>query len=311
MLNDLTFKKLFVSEETKDITKHFLEDVAGIQVNAISLLSHQVYSIKKMANQKKENGILQTKVDLLVDLCNGQIATIELQNKAQDFFPERVLFYMAKGFMLSYDLVKSDTSKYHSLRSIYGVNIVNFRQHPSAITDEVMHYVLKNEKYNRTLKNHLTKSDLWTLVFFELPKIHEGSTPILKEWGSLFLKGTVSSQAPEYLKRAAAFIAFENLEEEERQLYINFNEREAIHQDELSWAENEGIEQGIKKTKIQFTEALLQKSYPIETIQELTGLGVEEIQKIQDGETMDLWKSGLNPTRDTVCVAFENLEEDF
>ena len=50
LLNDLTFKKLFVSEETKHITLHFLQDVIKLNVSQIELKPSEVYSAKKLSD---------------------------------------------------------------------------------------------------------------------------------------------------------------------------------------------------------------------------------------------------------------------
>ncbi|MGX7196893.1 Rpn family recombination-promoting nuclease/putative transposase [Enterococcus olivae] len=276
LMNDLTFKKLFASEETTEITRYFLNEVAGIDVKSVSLRPIEVYSAKKLANLVKENDILRTKVDLLVDFESGQLATIELQNKVQSFFAERSLFYMAKGYMTSYNEADA-ASKYSSLRSIYGINIVNFHQHPPEMTDEVMRYVLKNEKYNLTLRNNQTDSELWTLIFFELPKVNQRSTRLLQEWKALFLTGKVSKTAPEHLKRAAEFIAFENLGEEERQMYINFDEHEAIRHAELEGAKEQEREQVARN--------LLAMGLTLPQVSKATGLTREQILKIQKEST--------------------------
>ena len=279
LLNDLTFKKLFASEETKHITQHFLQDVIQLNVTQIELKPSEVYSAKKLSDLAKENDLERTRVDLLLHLEDKQVVTLELQNIKQAYFNQRALFYMAKAYVMTYNS-DNERSKYESLRSIYGVNILNFKLHPDDIPDAVIDYRFKNDKYNLTLQDKTFGHDLWTLIYFELPKVSASSDRLIQEWHSLFMTGTVSDEAPDYLKQAVAFINFENLDEEERAMYINFNEREAIRFAELDAAIQDGIEQGIERGTIMVAKNLMNNGMSIEMIMQVTGLNKEVLEAI-------------------------------
>ena len=122
----------------------------------------------------------RTRVDLLLHLDDKQVVTLELQNIKQTYFDQRALFYMATSYVMAYKS-DNDRSKYESLRSIYGVNILNFKWQPDAIPDGVIDYRLKNDKYTLTLKDRVFGYDLWTLVYFELPKVSASSDRLTQE----------------------------------------------------------------------------------------------------------------------------------
>ncbi|MFP4364865.1 MAG: Rpn family recombination-promoting nuclease/putative transposase [Spirochaetia bacterium] len=49
----------------------------------------------------------------------------------------------------------------------------------------------------------------------------------------------------------------------------------------IEGAREEGIEQGIEKGKMEDAQRMLEKDYPIQDIDEITGLSLEEIKKLR------------------------------
>ena len=103
---------------------------------------------------------------------------------------------------------------------------------------------------------------------FELPKVSALSERLIQEWHSLFMTDTVFDETPDYLKQAVIFIDFENLDAEERAMYINFNEREAIRFAELDAT----IQDGIERDTVMVAQNLMNNGMSIEMIMQVTGL---------------------------------------
>ena len=102
----------------------------------------------------------------------------------------------------------------------------------------------------------------------------------MQEWQTLFSTGKVSDEAPRHLQEAAEFIAFENLEEEERQMDINFDEHEAIRHAELEGALEQGVEQGEENKAIQVALNLLKMGVAVSQVSKATGLSIPALKKL-------------------------------
>lgn len=236
-------------------------DRNGFLIKDITLLNP--YHIDKM---KKENKLMYTQVDVLVELENGKKVTIELQNHRKEFFQQRSLYYLSKAYVLGYNDIRyqkhedyeGEDLRYSSLNGAMGLNFLNYTQFKDdnlplrlySLNDAQTHVPFVEE-------NH------FALYFIELGKHHYASGK-LKEWMMLLKNGENISKRLEFLENVYEPVKKlhmsleEELEAEAREkawqdhlatkyYYKNEGKREARREAE-KWAK-EKVEKEVKRTK--------------------------------------------------------------
>ena len=94
--NDVAFKKIFGSDEHKNITISFLNSILEYSGN------QKITDVQFLNTEQK--GILPDKKDNILDiLCTDQIGTkyiVEIQVAGMDEFDKRIVFYDAKTYAM-------------------------------------------------------------------------------------------------------------------------------------------------------------------------------------------------------------------
>ena len=62
--------------------------------------------------------------------------------------------------------------------------------------------------------------------------------------------------------------------------FVRYYDYEESHKQDLEASYDTGLEQGSKQKELEIARAMLNKKMNIETISEITGLSIEEIEKI-------------------------------
>jgi predicted transposase/invertase (TIGR01784 family) len=293
---DYAFKKVFGSEESKDILKSFLNSVIEFENNQkikdLDILDPYNIPILK--------GMKDTFVDVKVKLGDNTIVIIEMQVLNHDGFEKRVLYNMTKNY--SQQLKKGE--QYHLLNPVIALTIVNFN---------MFEYEKYKSSYILLEKDNFTKySGDVELMFIELPKFNkslEECKDIEDKW-LYFIKNSedlsiVPKDVEEEIKSAYSIANTANLTIDELELqrkrkefiYIQRSSvekakregreegREEGHQEGLEEGLEKGLEQGLeqgrKERDIEIAKSLLDV-LDIETISIKTGLSIEEIANIKE-----------------------------
>jgi len=275
--NDFVFKRIFGSEENKDVLLAFLnrtfEDAGRPRLTEIVLLNP--YTDKDAPDDK------QSILDICARADDGTLVNVEIQLFNRYDIEKRTLFYWAK----LYTSQLAEGEQYRKLRRTVAINILNFAFLPNAQVHNVFH--LKEDRTGIGLTDDLE------LHFMELPKLREEEVPVeggLTSW-LLFLKGiereqweVLAMQEPA-LKKAMTTLEILSQSEEARWRY---EARQKFLRDQASMLEGareegraEGLQQGLQKGELKKAEEvarnLLARGMDADTVAEVTGLPPERV----------------------------------
>jgi predicted transposase/invertase (TIGR01784 family) len=287
---DFAFKKIFGSEQSKDILISFL--------NAILYEEQPIIEDLEILNPylaPKIRGVKDTYLDVRAKITGNKTVIIEMQVLNVESFEKRILYNAAK----TYSIQLQTGEDYNLLNPVIALTITDFKMFEQ-FDKVISRFILKEREF---LVDYLIY-DI-ELVFVELPKFTkelEQLETLTDKW-IYFLKSARSLQTvpekmgsvPEIRKAFEvadrANLNREELEDLERQEIFIQDMRgamtKAINQG-LQQGRQEGIQQGIqqgrqeatKEAQVEIAKRLL-NVLDVETISQTTGLSIEEIQSLQ------------------------------
>jgi predicted transposase/invertase (TIGR01784 family) len=274
---DFAFKKIFGSEQSKDILISFL--------NAILYNGNPTIEDLEILNPylaPKIRGIKDTYLDVKAKITGNKTVIIEMQVLNVEGFEKRILYNAAKAYSLQLD----QGEDYTLLNPVIALTITDFEMFPN-LDRVISRFVLKEKEF---LVDYIIY-DI-ELVFVELTKFSKGLEELktitdkwiyfLKTARSLDVVPETMGTVPE-IKKAFEIANQANLNREEledlekREIYIH-DQRNAIKR-----AIRQGKEQGREEAKFEIAKQLLDV-LDEEMISQKTGLSLEDVQ--------DLKKSG-------------------
>ena len=274
--NDYAFKRVFGVEENKDVLQDLLECILDIQpedIAGLELLDKELH--KDLISDK--TGVL----DVKLRLKNNTIIDIEIQNRWNNEFVQRTIFYWAK--MYTENLKTSEV--YTKLPKCITINIVGEGFNLNS---------LLHSEYN-VVEKHINDrlSDELEIHFLNLAKVKEQQESFeqdekknkLYKWLK-FIKTDnpevreMLAENSEMMRKANSTIAVMEMSPKEKWLYEN---RMKYEYDKASWKHvgyQEGIDKGAHQAKLETAKNLLAMNFSIENIAQATGLSLEEIEKL-------------------------------
>lgn len=281
---DFAFKKLFGSEENKDILIGFINSIVSEDQKVKDIVLKNPYNFENYKNNKMS--ILDIKA---VDE-KGTWYDIEMQISDQVFYEKRAFYYWAKVY--SDQLPKGHV--YPDLRKTISINILDF----DYIDEEDFHNVYK--VYNEKSKKEF--SSVFEMHFIELNKFKKDFKDIktaLDRW-AIFLnrayeleKNKIPNElaADEAVRKAVETLDVMYLDSEEREWYEGELKKLKDYVVEIETARIKGLQQGIEQGIAQGIEQGIAQGIQ-EGIQQgvdnvikkmlLTGMESEAIAKILD-----------------------------
>ena len=274
---DFAFKKLFGSEENKDLLISLINSILQKEVPIINIELKNPYNL--MSYKKDKLTILDIKA---VD-DNEVWYDIEMQIGEQAFYDKRAILYLAKTYS---DQLESGDD-FEKLRKTIGIHIVDFNY----IDEDEYHNVYKL----CNIRTHKEFSDLLELHFIELSKFDKGYNDIrttLDRWIAFLNrayeidKNNIPKELAEdsSIKKAIEKLDIMYLDKEEKEIYESELKRLRVHKAELKAAETkgreEGREEGKKEEKIQIAKSLLDV-LDEETIASKTKLSLDEVRGLK------------------------------
>lgn len=274
---DFAFKKLFGSEENKDLLMSFINSVLpeNEQINYIEL--RNPYNLANFLNDK------MSILDVKASDENGTWYDIEIQVAPQSYYDKRALYYWAKVY--SDQLLEK--GRYGNINKVIGINVLDFNYFP----DEDYHSMYKI--YNSKTKTEY--SDLFELHFIELQKFHVGLKELktsLDRWVTFLNKAYEYSedkipkelQEDKNIKKAIEVLDNMSLKGREREIYEQRLKETIDRVEQIETALNkgrkEGIKEGLQTKAIEIAKNLLDV-LDNETIALKTGLSLDEIEKLR------------------------------
>ncbi len=297
---DLVFKKLFGSEENKDILLSLINAILPLhqQISEISLKNP--YNVSDYAEGKLSI------LDIKAQDEHGVAYDIEMQIRGSDFYGRRTLFYWAKmfGSQLDYiddfetaneqiteleklaDLEKQGKLGYSGLKKCIVISLMDF----NFFNDEKYnrYFMLKDGETNETHKD----LDYLDLYFIELKKF-KGKLQTLKttleRWITFlnnahkYTKDNLPQELAEIkeIRKASLKLDTMYLDEKEKSYYEGQQKFLLDENARLKEAvEKAGVEAETRK-QLEIAKSLLQTTLSDAEIAKHTGLTLEQVKKLR------------------------------
>ncbi|MFP5271877.1 Rpn family recombination-promoting nuclease/putative transposase [Coleofasciculus sp.] len=273
---DFAFKKIFGSEQSKDILISFL--------NALLYQGRAVIQDVEILNPylaPQIQGIKDTYLDVKARITGDKTVIIEMQVLNVEGFEKRILYNAAKA----YSIQLQPGEDYTILSPVIALTITDFEMFEH-LNQVISNFILKEKR----LLTDYPINDL-ELVFVELPKFSKSLEELetLTEQWIYFIKTARTletipesmAQVPEIRKAFEvanqANLTREELEAlEQREMYIH-DQRNAIRR---------ALRQGKEETRREIAKQLLDV-LDEETISRKTGLSLEEVRQFKIDELND------------------------
>ena len=277
--NDYAFKKVFGTEENKDVLQDLLEcilDIPPENIAGLELLDKEFH--KDSISDK--TGVL----DVKLRLKNNTIIDIEIQNRWNSEFVQRTIFYWAK--MYTENLKTSEV--YTKLPKCITINIVGEGFNLNS---------LLHSEYN-VVEKHINDrlSDEFEIHFLNLAKVKDDENigqdekkKKLYNWLRFIetddeeVRNMLAQESP-IMAKANATINIMEMSPKEKWLYEN---RMKYEHDKASWKHvgyQEGIERGFAdgayQKSIETARIMKHEAFDLNIISKITGLSKEEIDKL-------------------------------
>ncbi len=274
---DYAFKKVFGSEQSKDILIDFLNAIIQFaEAAAITDLTivdpYQIPLLK---------GMKDSYVDVKAVLSDGKKVIIEIQILNYEGFEKRILYNATK----LYSTQLHTAQHYATLEPIIALTITDF----TMFTDvpKVISY------WNLHEKDLLIKySDDIELIFVELPKFTKSEDKLMSitdKWIYFIKHAGELDFIPLTFTEPHLLEAFEiantaGLSEKELEIQFKQHDFIRIQKGALDKArkdgKKEGIEKGQKTANYEIARKMLFDELPVETIMKYTGLSEEELRQL-------------------------------
>lgn len=275
VLTDSVFKKIFGSEQNKDMLIALIEEVLpGRKISQIK------YANTAHANDSsdKHDSIFDVEC---IDARTGERFDVEIQREKMPWYRERALFYAS--FMIREQLEKG--SQFYDYPPVYVISLLDYSYHEK-IEGFQFRYDL------RETFSHELMTDRLNFIFLELPNARKLETPgigMLEKTCYALHNMTAFKDRPAELEGKFFEKLFELAEiakfaPEERKNYERTMLTERDKQDLLAYAKlqgvEEGMEKGMEKKAVDTARILKASGVDPEIIAKATGLDPAAIEML-------------------------------
>ena len=277
-LNDCFVRYFFTD---KGGEKVLLDFINAVMISA-DMKTFKAVEILNPFNLKQHYKDKETIVDVKCITKNGTVVIIEVQLSGNSRFPERILYYWS----LNYSKLLKKGEQYDELTPVISINLLNFNLNKKSNNVHSC-YMIYDTKNARLLTDHLQ------IHMIELKKFKFKDNNLPKDlncWLGFFTTNNMEEYMSEIVKEKPIM-------EEAHKRYNNFirsrlmmseYEKKEIYQydkkialaDERRIGRREGIKEGEKNKTILLAKSMKKENIDIETIKRITGLTIEEIEKL-------------------------------
>lgn len=269
---DFGFKKLFGEEANKDLLADFLNQLLPAKYKIVELTFKNSEQLGTLKLERKAIFDIHCKNE------KGDMFIVEMQKAKLKFVKDRALFYMT--FPIREQAEKGEWN--FRLKPVYCVALLDFEFDDDREKKSYRSDVQLKDQYCRTFFDKLS------FHFIEMPRFTKNVEELenhFEKW-LYFLKNLENFDSiPEILKEEVFLKGFEVAK------IANFTKKELDDYEEslkvyrdlkgvIDTSFEDGLEQGIEQGTVNVAKNALKKGLPIELISELTGLSVEEIEKL-------------------------------
>ena len=270
---DIVFQALFQGNKD-NITQSLISDILEEPVEILEIKTDSTIA-RKYPFEKAG------RIDLKTKLKDGTICQIEMQMTDKKNTIKRILYYWSRTYA---EQIRRGED-YQELNKTIGIIITNYEvEELKGIEDLNTKWQISSNKNDKRL---LTE-DL-ELRIIEIPKakriIEKEKYNRIAQW-LLFLDNPNTERVEEIVKdneevKKAKSVLYIMSEDEELQRLAELKEKWARDESSaLRSAREDGMEEGIKKEKIEIAKKLKEMKMSIEDIKKATGLTEEEIEKL-------------------------------
>lgn len=280
--NDIAFRKIFGSEEHKDILINFINDILELegisQIEEVEFLS--TIQDPEIAYKK------QSIVDVLCKDISGTQIIVEMQVAPTKGFEKRAQYYAAKAYSRQLNKGQEADGIYENLKEVIFIAIADYVVFSDKDEFKSDHVILDKSTYEHDLQD-------FSFTFIELPKFKktkiEELDTILDKW-CYFFKYAAKTSESDMVKIASSYKTIGDAYEVVNQ--YNWNEQQLIAYEQekkrvwdniaaLNYQLDKAEAKGKAKEKIEIAKNMLSKNYSISDISSITGLSADEIEKLQ------------------------------
>ena len=276
--NDRAFKEVFLKPDNSDLLKALLEFILKIKIDKLE--------IKKTELLSGNVNIKDKRVDAIVYTGNKKIE-IEINSQNKDYLHTRSTAYIC-------NMYQSNASVGDTYNEDTDIIQVNLTWGLGRNNDEMKIYKIMNEKGELYVKNFIIYEinmdyydKIWYskneeeikknqyMIMLDLDKKELKSMPKDKIVDKYITNVTIVNDDPEFQK-------YMSEEEDKRKIQnslLSEAKEEGISQGYTSGI-NDGISKGENKKSIEIAKNMLKKNMSIEDISDITGLSIEEINKL-------------------------------
>ncbi|MDO6355394.1 Rpn family recombination-promoting nuclease/putative transposase [Caloramator sp. CAR-1] len=278
---DFVFKHIFGNEKHKQVLVSFLSAVLRVPKEELEGL--EILNSELIKNHKKDKkGVL----DVRVKTKDEKEIDIEVQILDSGYMAERTLFYWSKMYTGQIEA----GGKYTDLKKCITINIVDFNVTPLKKLNSTYHIFEDETNYKLT--------DVLEIHFLELKKLYDKEVPRdendpLVMWME-FIDGNkevidVLSKKNEDINYAYNLLKIISKDKKAR---MEYEAKMAAIRDEMTrlhLAEQKGREEGRMEGRVEgkiegkkeVAERMLRKGIDVETVAEITGLQITDIEEIR------------------------------
>ena len=273
VLNDYFMRYLLSKEDSQNILKDLINSVridAGQEgFEEVTILN--TFNLKESINGK------ETIVDVRAKTKNGETVVIEIQRAGNRTFIYRGLYYWAKSYAANLKAKR----KYEDLNPVISINILDFNLTENKGKPHSC-YFIKEFDTNEILTNH------FEMHFLELKKFNE-NTKLYEPLADWFKFLSIKEDLEDTMK---VLVEKNPIMKEIYDKYNTFVKDDNLTEGYTEWEENyfrmltlseerlQGKLEGEKNKTISIAKSMKAENIDIETIKKITGLTLEEIEKL-------------------------------
>ena len=261
---DFAFKKLFGTDANKDLLISFLNSLFDGREVIKDL--HYLNSEHLGASAKDRKSVF----DVYCETENGEKILIEMQKASQKYFIDRSIYYST--FPIQEQAQKGDWD--FRLNKVYTIGILNFTFDEQDLS-EMHHEVMLMD----TVRKEVFYDKL-TYIYLEMPKFHKEEAELVTlfdKWMYAIKNLAFLMERPKALQELVFQRFFEQAE------IANFTPTERYDYRESqkdSWDLYAITETAVENKSKEIAGKMKSKGFAVTEISEMTGLPVEEINKI-------------------------------
>lgn len=280
-LTDFGFKKVFGNE---DIMCDFLNDIIEPKAPIVSL----TFLDKEMKPQTKfEHGVVY---DMRCKLSTGEEIIVEMQNRSQDYFKDRICFYMSHAIAAQGE--RGEEEWRFQLHPVYGVFFMNFNLKDSTKTDADFRNLHLNQLHDvrhvalADVDTHDLFSDKLQIWLIELPRYRTMTEADCKTnrdyWLYILTHLETMNTAVPFQAEKPIFRKVESIAD---MALLTHDEREYYNISLNSFRTNLAVMEhehnaGREERTLEIARSMKADGMPIDRISHYTGLTNEEIERL-------------------------------